>query len=150
MSKTMIKQWNFLMKYKKKRDTFSYKSKKIWQGLIEGKSDENIGNTSAFVSDLFLFGDLRDLTIQGLNYKNHEEVDEVIVTLSAIGVIASASTITSAGATTGAKVAISTLKTCQKKQKDSQLDFKICKKYFWHYETNKKYSTHIYNHTRYL
>lgn len=101
----------------KKRESFSYKTQKIWQGLIEGKSDENIGNTSAILSDLFLLGDLRDLTIQGFNYTKNEEVDEVIVTLSSLGVIASAASMASAGTTTSVAFTLSTLKLAKRTKK---------------------------------
>jgi len=53
---------------------------------------------------------IRDLAIQGNNYINDKEVDKVILALSTIGLIATASTIYSLGATAPAKNAISILK----------------------------------------
>jgi len=57
-----------------------------------------------------VIGDIRDLAIQGNNYINDKEVDKVILALSTIGLIATASTIYSLGATAPAKNAISVLK----------------------------------------
>lgn len=104
-------------KIKAHRNTISYQGEKIVQGLMEGISDEPIGNTSAIISDFFLFGDLRDLFIQGMKYSKNEEVDEVLVTLSSIGVIASATSYMSAQATAPTKVAISSLKIARRSNK---------------------------------
>ena len=99
------------------RSDIKYQSKKALEGLLEGISDEAIGNTSAIISDFFLFGDLRDLTLQGMNYYQGKEVDEVLVTLSAIGVVASATTYATAGTATPAKVGISSLKLARRTNK---------------------------------
>jgi len=99
------------------RNKLSYKSEKIFEGLTKGISDETIGNTSAIISDFFLLGDLRDLTIQGMNYYNNEEVDEVLVGLSMIGVIASATSYATAQTTASSKVAISSLKIARRSNK---------------------------------
>lgn len=106
-----------LIKIKNRREELSYKSEKIVEGLINGISDEPIGNTSAIISDFFLFGDLRDLTIQAIKYSNDEEVDEIIVALSAIGVIASATSYATMEATAPAKIGISTLKIARRSNK---------------------------------
>jgi hypothetical protein len=57
-----------------------------------------------------VIGDIRDLILQGNNYVNEKEVDKVIVALSSLGLIATASTIYSMGATAPAKNSISILK----------------------------------------
>ena len=94
----------------KKRDSFEYKKDKILEGILEGKSDEDIGKLSAIASDFFVIGDIRDLAIQGNNYINDKEVDNVVLALSTLGLVATASTIYSLGATAPAKDAISVLK----------------------------------------
>jgi hypothetical protein len=94
----------------KKRDSFEYKKDKILEGILEGKSDEDIGKLSAIASDFFVIGDIRDLAIQGNNYINDKEVDNVVLALSTLGLMATASTIYSLGATAPAKDAISVLK----------------------------------------
>lgn len=108
---------DLLNEIENKRAKLSYQSSKLVEGIINGISDEAIGNTSAIISDFFLFGDLRDLTIQAIKYSNNEEVDEVIVGLSAIGVIATATTYATMEATAPAKVGISTLKIARRSNK---------------------------------
>ncbi len=106
-----------LEKISEYRNSLSYQGRKFFEGVIKGVSDETIGNTGAIISDFFLFGDLRDLVIQGKNYFEQKEVDEVIVTLSAIGVIASATTYATAGSSASVKTGISTLKLARRANK---------------------------------
>lgn len=106
-----------LQQIKNKRDELSYQTSKLLEGVMYGISDEPIGNTSAIISDFFLFGDLRDLTIQAIKYSKDEEIDEIIIALSTIGVIASATTYMTMETTAPAKVAISTLKIARRSNK---------------------------------
>ncbi len=108
--KTNPKAQELLKKIKTKRDSYEYQKDKVIEGILEGKSDENIGKLSAIASDFLVIGDIRDLFIQGNNYINDKEVDKVIVALSSLGLIATASTIYSLGATAPAKDGISILK----------------------------------------
>ena len=95
---------------KSKREDYSYKAKKFLEGLTEGKSDEDIGKASAIASDFLLIGDIRDLSIEGNNFINDKEVDKVMVALSSLGLLSTASTFYSLGATTPIKTSISVLK----------------------------------------
>jgi len=92
------------------RSSSDYQTDKIIEGVIEGKSDEMAGQLSAIASDFLIIGDLRDLAIEGKHYFNDEEVDNVILALSAIGLVASASTLYSFGSTTPVKGTLSLLK----------------------------------------
>jgi len=92
------------------RSSYEYQSDKIIQGLIEGKSDENLGKFSAVISDFLVIGDIRDLFIEGQHYLNNEKVDQVMLALSGIGLLASASTVYSFGSTTPVKGTVSFLK----------------------------------------
>lgn len=98
----------------RQRAALSYKTKKILSGVITGKSDELSGQISAGVSDFFLLGDLRDLTIEGYHHLQHEKVDKTLVALSSIGVVASAATVMSAGTSTPIKASLSFLKVAKK------------------------------------
>lgn len=93
-----------------KRDSFTYKRDKILEGILKGKSDENLGRAAAIASDFLIIGDIRDLSIEGANYANDKEVDQFIVALSSLGLLATASTFYSLGATTPIKSSISLLK----------------------------------------
>ncbi len=92
------------------RSSNEYQTDKIIEGVLEGKSDEMMGQFSAILSDFLVIGDIRDLAIQGKHYLSNEKVDNIIVALSGIGLVASASTIYSFGATTPVKGTISFLK----------------------------------------
>ena len=95
---------------KEKRDSSEYKAEKFIEGIVKGESDEDIGRISAIASDFLVIGDIRDLSIQGANYANGKEVDNLIVALSSLGLLASATTLYSAGATAPIKTSISVLK----------------------------------------
>lgn len=110
------------------RSGILYQSKKTIGGFFTGKSDETGGQIGAVVSDFLVVGDLRDLAVEGWHYAQDEEVDEVVVALSAIGVAATGAqlasavgTAASAGAasptlvgSTTAKAAIVMLKTAKR------------------------------------
>ena len=93
-----------------KRSSYAYKTDKVLEGMVNGKSDEDIGRASAIASDFFLIGDIRDLFIEGNKYLNDEKVDKVIIALSSLGIIATASTVYTLGGTTPIKSTISFLK----------------------------------------
>lgn len=104
------KSLELLNKIQVKRNSLSYKREKILEGILEGKSDEDIGKASAIASDFLVVGDLRDLIIQGMHYKNDEEVDTFILSLSSLGLLATATTIYSLGATAPIRGTVSILK----------------------------------------
>lgn len=110
------------------RSEWKYQFAKLQQGLLAGTSDESIGMTAAVVTDFLVIGDLRDLTRQGLNLAQGEEVDETLVALASLGLLASAAQIVSGAgtletagaatpvllATTAGKSALVTLKAARK------------------------------------
>jgi hypothetical protein len=97
-----------------KRESFEYRSTKIFEGIYTGTSDEMLGQFSAIGSDFFFIGDLRDLAIEGSHYFKDEKVDTVLVSLSSIGLAASVSTLFTLGGGSVAKGGISVLKLAQK------------------------------------
>ncbi len=100
-----------------KRHSMAYQAKKVAEGVWEGKSDETIGKISAGISDFFLWGDLRDLSIEGYHYLKGEKVDKVLVGLSSIGVAASVATFASEGGIAPVKSGVSALKFIKKSGK---------------------------------
>jgi len=100
-----------------KRNSLSYLSQKVAEGFRTGTSDELLGQASAIGSDFLLIGDLRDLALEGTHYYNHEEVDEVLVALSTVGLVASASTLFTLGSSAVAKSGVSVLKLAQKSKR---------------------------------
>lgn len=99
-----------LKEIEEKRSSIAYKSSKFVEGFSTGMSDEFIGQASAIGSDFLLIGDLRDLALEGTHYYNDEEVDTVLVSLSTIGLVASASTLFTLGSSAVAKSGVSILK----------------------------------------
>jgi hypothetical protein len=100
-----------------KRDSVPYKTEKIMQGILEGKSDETVGQAAAIASDFLVIGDIRDLAIQGMHYLNNDEVDTLIVSLSSLGLLATVSTAYSVGTLAPVKSSISFLKYAKRKNK---------------------------------
>jgi len=92
------------------RENYLYKAEKFLEGITKGGSDEDIGKVSAIASDFLVIGDLRDLSIEGKHYINNEEVDNLMVALSSLGLIATATTLYTLGSTTPIKTSISVLK----------------------------------------
>jgi hypothetical protein len=93
-----------------KREDYSYRAKKFLEGLTQGESDEDIGKASAIASDFLVIGDIRDLSIEGKHYIDNKRVDNVIVALSSLGLLATASTFYTMGATAPIKTSLSVLK----------------------------------------
>jgi len=108
---------NLLQEIIKKRSSLSYKSAKIAEGIRTGTSDELSGQLSAIGSDFFVIGDIRDLALEGTHYFKDEEVDKVLVSLSTIGLVASASTLFTLGSSAMAKSAVSVLKLAHKSKR---------------------------------
>ena len=108
------KAWKLYIGLKDERESYEYQSKKVMEGVLYGKSNETIGQVSAGISDFFLFGDLRDLTIEGWHKLTGKEVDKVLVGLSTIGVIATGATVMSGGSAAPVKGGVSLLKFAKK------------------------------------
>jgi len=93
-----------------KRSSYTYKAEKLLEGIVQGGSDEDIGRASAIASDFLVIGDIRDLSIQGAHYARDEKVDKLMIALSSLGLLATASTVYTMGATAPVKSSISLLK----------------------------------------
>jgi hypothetical protein len=97
-----------------RRQSWEYRAKSLVEGAVTGESDEVEGMIGAGVADLFVVGDIRDAVIQGRHWLNGEEVDQVIVALSSLGIVATAATIGTAGGAGGVKGSVSLLKQMRK------------------------------------
>ena len=56
-------------------------------GALTGTGNDTASLTGAVVADLFVFGDVRDLVVQGGHWLRGEQTDELIVALSAGGIL---------------------------------------------------------------
>jgi hypothetical protein len=57
------------------------------RGALTGRGTDTASAAGAIVADLFVFGDVRDLVVQSGHWLRGEETDEVIVALSAGGIL---------------------------------------------------------------
>lgn len=79
-------------------------------GFMAGEAESGAGVAGALTSDFTVVGDARDLWEQYQLHAKGEPVNELIVTLSGVGLGLTAATIASAGASTPAKGGVSTAK----------------------------------------
>jgi hypothetical protein len=103
---------------KKKRGSYLFVGTDIVTGIVKGKGACTESLVSATVSDFFLIGDLRDLTI-GLTNKYYygQEADEFTMALAGVGILASGITYMTAGASAPAKASLSIFKVSKKLNK---------------------------------
>ena len=85
-----------------------------WNGFLTGDAHNEAALAGAVASDLTGIGDVRDLYRQAERFAWGEEVDPLIIGLSAIGLGASVATYASAGAALPARAGLSTLKTVKR------------------------------------
>ncbi len=111
------KSKKLLQEIQSKRGSYEYQSDKFIEGVLKGESDEDIGKASAIASDFLMIGDIRDLSIEGSRYYHDKKVDNVVVALSSLGLIATISTVYTLGATSSLKTSISVLKYAKKADK---------------------------------
>ncbi|NCC30042.1 MAG: hypothetical protein EOM22_18315, partial [Gammaproteobacteria bacterium] len=81
------------------RSSVSYQAGKLSEGLLNGTSDETVGQAASAITDLFVIGDIRDLAKQATNLAQGEDVDEVVTALASIGLVATAAQLASGAAT---------------------------------------------------
>lgn len=99
------------------RMSFKYQATKIIQeGLFDGgaQSDEMSAQLAGLLSSMLVIGDLRDLTREGLHWLHNESTDQVVIVLSSLGLLASASQLATVGATSQVKTGITMLSLAHK------------------------------------
>ena len=67
-------------------DSLSATFSRCIDGVWTGRADDAAGLACAVASDLVVFGDVRDLTRQGLNWSRGDDTDPVLIALSATGI----------------------------------------------------------------
>ena len=70
----------------RRRASLTHQGKMLLKGFLSGDVSSAESAAGAVVSDLTLYGDLRDLGIQGLHWISNEPTDGFIVAMSAVGV----------------------------------------------------------------
>jgi hypothetical protein len=67
-------------------DALSAQVERCWQGVWSGRGEDAAGIGCAVASDLLVFGDVRDLTIQAFHWGQGEATDPVLIGLSTAGI----------------------------------------------------------------
>jgi hypothetical protein len=62
-------------------------AERCWDGVWTGRGEDGTGAACAVVSDLVVFGDVRDLTRQGVAWARGDETDPVLIALSTAGLV---------------------------------------------------------------
>jgi len=91
-------------------------TKSFFNGFISGKAKNGVETAGAITSDFTLYGDLRDITIEGKKYIDDKPYDKLILGLSMAGVALSASTILTLGSSEALKVGTSSLKLAKRQK----------------------------------
>lgn len=78
------------------RDSLRRRAQSFGSGALHGEGASSEALAGAVIADLFVFGDVRDLVLQSARGLRGDEVDTVIVALSAAGIVLTA--VPSAGA----------------------------------------------------
>lgn len=101
-----------------KLNTFEHRTTKnvsdFFSGFLSGKADSGAGVTGAVVSDFTVVGDVRDLSEQYQIYQKGQDVNQLIVTLSGVGIGLTVATIGSGGGAAPVKAGTSLLKLATK------------------------------------
>lgn len=84
------------------------------RGLITGEPDDLVSLAGTAAGDLFVFGDIRDALREGGRWVSGQEVDHLILGLSAVGIAVTAGTYASLGAGAPARVGLSAVKVARK------------------------------------
>ncbi len=91
-------------------------TKSFFNGFISGKANSSSEVAGAITSDFTIYGDLRDITIEGKKYINNKPYDKLILGLSMAGLALSASTFVTFGSSQPLKVATSSLKLAKRQK----------------------------------
>jgi len=95
-------------------------TKAFASGFANGEAGSIAGLSGSVLSDMTLYGDLRDIHKEGSKYLEGKGYDHFVLGISLVGVGLSASQVVSLGSTTGLKVGASLLKVAKKTGKLSK------------------------------
>jgi hypothetical protein len=80
------------------------------RGLITGEPGDMVGLAGTALGDLFVFGDVRDAVREGARYARGEQMDELVLGLSCVGIAVTAGTYASRGIGAPARLGLSLVK----------------------------------------
>lgn len=95
-------------------DTPAMQARRCAEGAIAGTMTDGISVACTLAADFTVFGDLRDLVVQGSRWAAGQDYDRVLVGLSAVGLGATAITAASAGLAAPARAGLSVVKAAKR------------------------------------
>lgn len=95
-------------------DTPAAQARRCAEGAIVGTMTDGISVACTLAADFTVFGDLRDLVVQGSRWAAGQDYDQVLIGLSAVGLGATAITVASAGVAAPAKAGLSVVKAAKR------------------------------------
>jgi hypothetical protein len=84
------------------------------RGLIIGEPSDGVELAGTALGDVFVFGDVRDATREGIHYVKDEPVDRAVLGLACVGLAVTAATYASDGAAAPARIGVSLFKAARK------------------------------------
>ena len=88
--------------------------KSFARGLVIGEPHDGVELAGTALGDLFVFGDVRDATREGIHYVKGEAVDRPVLGLACVGLAITAGTYASAGVAAPARVGVTVVKAAAK------------------------------------
>lgn len=95
-------------------DTPAMQARRCAEGAIAGTMTDGISVACTLAADFTVFGDLRDLVVQGSRWAAGQDYDRVLIGLSAVGLGATAISAASAGLAAPAKAGLSVVKAAKR------------------------------------
>lgn len=89
-------------------------ARRFGEGFVTGMPDDLAGLAGAAAGDLTVWGDLRDAAREGWKYAQGEQVDQLVLGLSAAGIALTAGTYATFGAGAPARVGLSMVKAARR------------------------------------
>jgi hypothetical protein len=83
-------------------------------GFVTGDTDDLASFSGTVVGDLFAFGDIRDVVIQGRRLAVGEDADQLVLGLAAVGLVVTAGTYASVGTASPARAGLTLFKGARK------------------------------------
>lgn len=90
--------------------SMTHLARRFASGFLTGDIDDLAGFSGTLAGDLFVFGDLRDVVVQGRHLALGEETDHLVLSLAAVGLAVTAGTYASAGTAGPARAGLTLLK----------------------------------------
>lgn len=94
--------------------TFTAVAGRIASGFVTGQTDDFASFSGAIAGDMFAYGDIRDVVLEGRKVANGEAADGVVLGLAAAGVAMTAATYATAGGSVPVRAGLTLVKDARK------------------------------------